>query len=49
LLGSGPALRRERLRGLCASATRVSRVELDECTRLDEGNPQELGRAHRAG
>ena len=34
---------RERIRGLRANASSLSHAELDACTELDAGNPQELG------
>jgi len=38
---------RDRLRGLRANASRLSHAELDACTELDAGNPQELGEQFR--
>jgi homocysteine S-methyltransferase len=39
---------RGRIRGLRTNASRRSHAELDESTVLDAGDPQELGRQHRA-
>ena len=39
---------RDRIRGLRANASRRSHAELDECTDLDAGDPQELGAQYRA-
>lgn len=46
-----PALRSpgpwvERIRGLRANASRLSHAELDRCTELDQGDPQDLGQRH---
>lgn len=38
----------ERLRGLRANASRMSHAELDEAEELDDGDPEEFGRDHRA-
>lgn len=38
----------ERVRGVRANASRQSHAELDECTELDDGNPDELGRQYAA-
>lgn len=37
-----------RLRGLRANASRLSHAELDACTELDAGDPDELGRQYRS-
>ena len=37
-----------RIRGVRANASRCSHAELDAMTKLDEGNPQELGEEYRA-
>lgn len=42
LAGAGPAI--ENLRGIRANASKRSHAELDCCTDLDDGNPDELGR-----
>lgn len=42
----GPWL--DRIRGLRANASRKSHAELDACTELDAGNPQELGQSYKA-
>lgn len=47
VLGNGDGWQ-HRIRGLRANASRLSHAELDECTELDRGNPDELGREHRA-
>jgi homocysteine S-methyltransferase len=38
---------RERIRGVRANASRQSHAELDECTELDIGDPEELGDQYR--
>jgi S-methylmethionine-dependent homocysteine/selenocysteine methylase len=37
-----------RVRGIRANASRISHVELDEATELDDGNPAELANAYVA-
>lgn len=44
----GEPVLRERIRGLRANASRCSHAELDVCTELDSGNPEELGRQYQA-
>jgi S-methylmethionine-dependent homocysteine/selenocysteine methylase len=46
LQGKGEWL--DRIRGLRANASRRSHAELNEAPDLDDGNPEELGREHRA-
>ncbi|HLU07935.1 MAG TPA: homocysteine S-methyltransferase family protein [Woeseiaceae bacterium] len=46
VLGSGDGWQ-SRIRGLRANASRLSHAELDECTELDRGNPDELGLQYR--
>ncbi len=38
----------KRIRGIRANSSKKSHAELDESTELDEGNPVEFGREHRA-
>ena len=35
-----------RLKGLRANASRMSHAELDACTELDDGDPEEFGALH---
>lgn len=38
----------ERLKGVRANASRMSHAELDACTELDDGDPEEFGALHAA-
>jgi len=38
----------ERLKGLRANASRMSHAQLDACTELDDGDPEEFGALHAA-
>lgn len=38
----------QRIRGVRANASRLSHAELDECSELDRGDPDEFGRQYRA-